>query len=288
MRVSSKPVLPRPSTLSETPEIIGGQDDNCAGTAMTPGPFMLETSDVEIRSRRGHMVTDLTARLRQQITQGDFGPGDRLPSEASLSETHGVSRTVVREAIASLRADGMVESRQGSGVYVLPAQPVADAPFQNVDYDRISSIVEMLELRTAVESEAAALAAVRRSPAQEERIIECLQGLLDSGTARTSTAEADWAFHLAIAEASNNARFAEFLCLLGVNSIPRRALHAESETQQIDSAYLALIAREHRRIVDAILDGDPEAARISMRAHLDGSLSRYRKLLRDRAAAVPA
>jgi DNA-binding FadR family transcriptional regulator len=243
---------------------------------------------MERRSRRGHMVTDLTAQLRRQIARGDFAPGDRLPTEVGLSEIHGVSRTVVREAIASLRADGMVESRQGSGVYVLPVQRSADAPFQSVDYDRISSIIEILELRIAVETEAAAFAAVRRSPAQEERIIECLHGLIDSSAARASTAEADWGFHLAVAEGANNARFAEFLCLLGVNSIPRRALDAENENNRIDGGYLALIAQEHQRIVDAILDGDAGGARASMRAHLEGSLARYRKLLRDRAAAMPA
>lgn len=232
------------------------------------------------KSRRGHMVTDLAETLRARIAKGEFTPGDRMPSEAVLSETYGVSRTVIREAIASLRADGLVEPRQGSGVYVLEVRQTDVAPFQNVDFDRVSSVVELLELRTAVESEAAALAAIRRSPSQEEQILECLRAFMEANQVERSASQEDFALHLAIADASNNPRFGEFLRLLGANVIPRRALRPEGSNQRIDTAYLARIAEEHQRIVDAILDGDAERARQAMRNHLEGSLSRYRRLLR--------
>lgn len=231
------------------------------------------------RSRRGHMVVDLAETLRSQIKGGDYAPGDRLPSEAHLSETYGVSRTVIREAIAALRADGLVRPRQGSGVYVLKTEPTEDPPFLNVNYDRVSSVVEILELRAALESEAAALAAVRRSPAQEEKIIECMRKFLSCERDGTPTSEADFALHIAIAESSNNRRFSELLRLLGVNSIPRRALRPEGAERQVDEDYLSLIGDEHQQIVDAILDGNAEDARQAMRVHLEGSLMRYRKLL---------
>ena len=98
---------------------------------------------------------------------GQFPPGSRLPSEAQLTEAHGVSRTVVREAIAALRADRLVEARQGAGVFVLEAEVPAPTPLflRNIDHERVSSMIELLELRTAVEVEAAGLAALRRSPA---------------------------------------------------------------------------------------------------------------------------
>ena len=225
------------------------------------------------------MVIDLAETLRMQIKNGDYAPGDRLPSEAHLSETYGVSRTVIREAIAALRADGLVRPRQGSGVYVLKAKPAADPPFLNVDYDRVSSVVEVLELRAAVESDAAALAAIRRSPTQEEKIIECLRNFLACEHEGKSTSEADFALHLAIADASNNGRFSELLRLLGVNSIPRRALRPEGSERRVDENYLSLIGDEHQQIVDAILEGNPDEARQAMRVHLEGSLMRYRKLL---------
>lgn len=241
----------------------------------------------ENKSRRGHMVTDLAETLRTRISKGEFTPGDRLPSEAVLSETYGVSRTVIREAIASLRADGLVEPRQGSGVYVLEARQSDVAPFQNVDFDRVSSVVELLELRTAVESEAAALAAIRRSPSQEEHILECLQAFMEANRGERSASQEDFALHLAIADASNNPRFGEFLRLLGANVIPRKALRPEGSELRIDTGYLSRIAEEHQRIVDAILDGDAERARQAMRVHLEGSLSRYRRLLRSAPLPLP-
>ncbi len=109
------------------------------------------------------LVSRLGETLRQAIATGQFPPGSRLPSEAQLTEAHGVSRTVVREAIASLRADRLVEARQGAGVFVLEpssaVQPVM-LSLSNIDLARVSSMIELLELRTAVEVEAAGLAAI--------------------------------------------------------------------------------------------------------------------------------
>lgn len=117
-------------------------------------------------------MVKVSEELRGQIAKGRYKTGERLPSEAQLTQEFGVSRTVVREAIASLRSDGLVEPRQGAGVFVLEPAPVERRPFHNVDLARVSSLIEMLELRTAVEGDAAGLAALRRSPAQEEKIIE--------------------------------------------------------------------------------------------------------------------
>lgn len=236
----------------------------------------------EKRPRRGHLVTDLTEALRAQISSGTYEPGDRLPSEALLCETHGVSRTVIREAIAALRADGLVEPRQGSGVYVLEGRRNSDLPFQNLDFERVSSVVEVLELRTALESEAAALAAVRRSPGQEEALLDRLNAFLAAQNEGRPTAQTDFELHLEIAAASNNGRFVEFLKLLGPQVIPRLALQPPGSDARSDGKYLSRLAQEHRRIVDAILDGDADAARQAMREHLAGSLARYRSVLRAR------
>jgi DNA-binding FadR family transcriptional regulator len=226
--------------------------------------------------------------LRRAIVGGEYPPGSKLPSEAQLSEAHGVSRTVVREAIASLRADRLVEARQGAGVFVLEPQPGPDATIlalQNIDPERVSSMIEVLELRTAVEVEAAGLAALRRSPAQEEMILDrhdAVRACFDNGV---SSAEADFALHLAIAEATNNPRFRDFLAMIGKNIIPRAALSADSsERDQAD--YLKMIDNEHRAIVVAISNGDEDGAREAMRRHLRGSQARYRALLRGQRGAV--
>jgi len=231
---------------------------------------------------RRNLVADVVGELRGQIEGGAFQPGDRLPSEARLTEQFSVSRTVVREAIATLRADGLVEPRQGAGVFVLEAPEVAPRPFQIVDTAKISSIVEMLELRLAVEMEAAALAAARRSPAQEEEIYEAEAEIRRLAEAGQPTSEADLRFHLAVADATNNPRFREFLQVLGIAVIPRSNLANESNRRSPDS-YIALISGEHRAIADAIAAGDAETARDAMRLHLQGSQQRYRSLLRESA-----
>ncbi|NIZ11324.1 FadR/GntR family transcriptional regulator [Pseudooceanicola sp. HF7] len=236
----------------------------------------------DIKSRaapRGNLVADVVDTLRSRIESDEFSPGDRLPSEAKLTEEFSVSRTVIREAIAALRADGLVQPRQGAGVFVLEPAPIAPRPFQIVDTARISSIVEMLELRIAVEMEAAALAAARRSPAQEEQIYEAEAEVRQLAEEGKPTTAADLRFHLAVADATNNPRFREFLEVMGLAVIPRATLPREGAERSSDS-YISMISEEHRAIADAIAAADANAARDAMRRHLQGSQARYRRLLR--------
>lgn len=228
--------------------------------------------------RRKTLVVEVRDKLKEQITSGTYRPGDRLPSEANLTEEHGVSRTVVREAIASLRADGLVDSRRGAGVFVIEPVSPPIMPFQSANPEQLSSMIELLELRTAIEVEAAGLAAIRHSPAQEEKILKSLKRLEELTDAGHSTHEADFALHLAIAEASNNKRFSDTLAMLGAHMIPRHALRPDAAP--VAPEYTALLKQEHRDIVYAVLDGDEDGARQAMRMHLKGSQARYRKLLR--------
>lgn len=232
-----------------------------------------------VRQKGGTLVHLTSQALRDRITSGGITPGERLPSEARLCEEFGVSRTVVREAIAALRADGLVEARQGAGVFVLAASPDHGLPFADIDYASISSVIEMLELRVAVEIEAAALAARRHSPAQVERIIENARKVNEMAGTGKPTSDADFDFHVAIAEATNNPRFVEFLTMLGSNAIPRDVLRPKV-AERAPGGYIDFIAREHRAIIDAILEGDEVGASAAMRQHLEGSQKRYRALLR--------
>lgn len=226
------------------------------------------------------LVAQVTDALRNQIVKGRYKVGDRLPSEAQLTQEFSVSRTVVREAIAALRSDRLVEAQQGVGVFVREVAPTEVRPFQNVDLARVSSLIEMLELRTAVEGDAAGLAALRRSPAQEERIIEAFNAILAHAAEGKATAGADFDFHIAIAEASNNPRFAEFLRVLGPTLIPRRAVAETGEETALPAAELERITAEHEAILVAIQDGDEDGARAAMRRHLKNSQTRYRSILR--------
>ena len=241
------------------------------------------------RPDRASLVETVAEKLRSEIIEGPLAPGDKLASEAELTKQHGVSRTVVREAIASLRADGLVEPRQGSGVFVLSTRPASSPYLRPVEKERISKIVEMLELRVAVEIEAAALAAARRSPAQEHAIWEALQEIDHCIAAGRTTSPADFAFHIAIADATNNPRFREFLEVIGENVIPRTSLAAalgggDGTRERTTSDYLRRIQSEHRAIADAISARDAETARDAMRTHLQSSAERYRALTRARAS----
>ncbi len=233
---------------------------------------------------RGSRVAVVGAALRRMILSGAVPVGRKLPSELTLAAEHGVSRTVVREAIASLRADGLVEARQGAGVFVTASEVQRTLAFQRLDPSRISSVIEMLELRAAIEIEAAGLASQRRSPAQAEAINETCETIGAGIAAGAPSIEADFAFHIAIADATNNARFREIMTILGDSLIPRRALREASDQdaaeQVAPSDYLSQIQVEHRTIAEAIARRDEPAAREAMRVHLKGSEARYRRLLR--------
>jgi GntR family transcriptional regulator, transcriptional repressor for pyruvate dehydrogenase complex len=228
---------------------------------------------------RGSRVALVGAALRRMILSGAVPVGQKLPGELGLAAEHGVSRTVVREAIASLRADGLVEARQGAGVFVTATAVRKAQAFERLDPSRISSVIEMLELRAAIEIEAAGLASQRRSPAQAEAVREACEAIEAGIAAGLPTTDADFAFHIAVADATNNARFREILTILGDSLIPRRALR-DAADQIAPSDYLSQIQVEHRTIADAIARRDEQAARDAMRVHLKGSESRYRRLLR--------
>ncbi|MEI3856050.1 MULTISPECIES: FCD domain-containing protein [unclassified Ensifer] len=231
------------------------------------------------------LAAKISAALRRELTEGVFRPGDRLPSESALTKEYSVSRTVVREAIAILRADGLVEARKGAGIFALETQQDKNQPFKDLATQRISSVIELLELRTVFEVESAGLAASRRSAAQIEAILEAHHRVGECLQAGAPTRDADFELHLAIAEATQNRRFPEFLQLIRSGIIPRGELQGSAPGSR-PKDYNLHLQEEHGQIVDAIIEGNAEAARERMRAHLRGSLERYKVLLRSRTMAI--
>lgn len=232
------------------------------------------------RPRNGaSLVSKVSNVLREAIASGQYGPGDKLPTEVELTETHGVSRTVVREAVTALRCDGLVEVRQGAGIFVLRKDRNGGASL-NLDRARLSSDLEVLEIRTPLEIEAAGLAALRRSPAQEEAIFDCHARVMECIEKNQSIREADLALHLAIAAATNNLLFTRFLEQHGQAVIPQsKVVPVTHEDEQ--TAYRRLIHKEHQAVVVAISDRDEQAAKLAMQDHLRGSQQRYRDMMRD-------
>ena len=225
-----------------------------------------------------NLTDEVIERIKKEISSGRLVPGARLPTEQELMVAMGVSRTVVREAVAALRADGLVTTRQGSGAYV--AADVSRIPFR-IDPEGLSSIedvLEVMELRQAIEVEAAALAAERVTPRRLAPISRALRAIETAIRKGEGAVNEDFTFHLVIAEASGNARFTEFLEFLGRHVIPRQSVRVALSTPEEQRQYLMRIQREHGRIHAAIRDGDPGEARRAMRNHLTRSLKRYRRL----------
>jgi GntR family transcriptional repressor for pyruvate dehydrogenase complex len=236
----------------------------------------LDISKLESRPV-GTLVGRVSESLREAIRSGEFAPGDKLPSEAQLTARHGVSRTVVREAIALLRTDGLVMPRQGAGVFVLPSEPSRTTP-RAIDKSKLSSVLELLEVRTPLEAEAAALAAMRRSPSQEEEILVRHSTIVELAEAGRSIREADFALHLAIADATNNPRFREFLIVHGPEAIPNSEIVTNRQSD-LERNYHRQLIEEHEKIVLAISRRDEAGAREAMLHHLKGSQARHRELL---------
>jgi GntR family transcriptional repressor for pyruvate dehydrogenase complex len=217
--------------------------------------------------------------LRSQVLSGVIAPGQKLPTENQLTETFGVSRTVIREAMATLAADGLVESRQGAGVFVRDHPTLA---FGSISLDvgnKISQAVNVLEVRMGIEIESAGLAAQRRNTSQEARIQEAFfefDRLLQQGE---PTGKADFAFHREIAAATNNPFYVEILDALGDRTIPCDRSSPWYSVEVLSHEYLTGLQREHLSILKAISDGNVEASRDAMRAHLMAAQRRYRQRL---------
>jgi DNA-binding FadR family transcriptional regulator len=227
------------------------------------------------KNRTGEVVERLTA----EIGSGRIAPGARLPTEQELTAALGVSRTVVREAVAALRAEGLVETRQGVGAFVV--RDVQRRPFR-IDPDALRSIAEVvkvMELRTGVEVEAAGIAAERASATARSRIDKALDAI-EAALARGEAAiDEDFAFHQAIAAATGNPHFMRFLEFLGRFLIPRQSVRVGLKRRQDLRTYLQRVQAEHRAIAAAIAVGDVSAARRAMRRHLNGSRQRYQRLV---------
>jgi DNA-binding FadR family transcriptional regulator len=228
----------------------------------------------------------LFEQLAEQIKSGRLAPGARLPTEQALTRAARVSRTVVREAVAALRAEGLVITRQGVGAFVSAAPQHAPFRIEPERMQTLADILNVMELRLGVEIESAGLAAERASRAQVRSISAALEAIGRAAAQGKSAVDEDLAFHRAIADATGNPEFARFLQFIGGHLIPRRTVSGLPERMGGHKAYLALIQEEHRGIFEAIRGRQAGAAREAMRRHLTRSLERYRKLAAERQGAA--
>jgi len=235
-----------------------------------------------------NLTREIAERIAEHIASARLMPGAKLPTEQEMVAAMGVSRTVVREALAALRADGLVVTRQGAGAFVAPDADRRPFRLALDGLPSIAAVLEIMELRASVEVEAAGLAASRGSAAARRRVRHALAAI-DAALVRGEPAiEEDFSFHRAIAEATGNPQFPHFLEYLGRFIIPRQSIRVAAHRPEGQRAYLETFQREHVAIGDAISAGDAAAAREAMRQHLGNSQARYRRLAAEAAGSRSA
>lgn len=228
------------------------------------------------RKKHRNLAQGVVESITQSIQAGVLKPGEKLPTESAIMDLHGVSRTVVREAISHLQAAGLVETRHGIGTFVLEPQP-ANLRIASDTIRTIGDVLSILELRISLETEAAWLAAARRSEQQIAELGAILKTMQQNAGQEVGSVSADVRFHLLIAQATGNRYFVEILTDLGNTIIPRARINSAQLAHDDPAVYLQRVNREHEDIYQAILRKDPEAARAAMRTHLSNSRERLRR-----------
>jgi GntR family transcriptional repressor for pyruvate dehydrogenase complex len=219
-------------------------------------------------------LSDKVAKLMtESILAGDLRPGDRLPAERELMVQFGVSRTVVREAVRSLAAKGLVQPRARAGHVVseLSSDAVAESMTLYLRGRGPYGLEKLIEVRATIETETAGLAADRASDGELDAIRSASQELSSASNAHDA-ALADIAFHRAIAHASGN----EFFVMM-LDSIRGALVQAQSPGLS-DRSTRDYVQEAHAAILECIARKDPAAARSAMQAHIEESARRLRPL----------
>lgn len=210
--------------------------------------------------------------LAAQVRDGAMPPGARLPTEAQLVAQLHVSRTVVREAVARLKSLGLVTSRQGSGVYVNEHAGFTPLSFDARHTSSLTAVKQMVELRRALESEVAALAAQRRTQAALRRIRQAVRALDKAVATGGDGVEEDVLFHRSIADAAGNPFLMDTLDYLAQFLRGATRVTRANEARRADFA--DQVKHEHAAIVQAIEAGDAQLARAVAGRHMDNALLR--------------
>ena len=242
---------------------------------------MIDTMTDDAPALRTHrrprrLATELVSALSDQIRGRRLRPGDKLPTELKIMEEFGVSRTVVREAISGLQSAGLVETKHGIGTFVLNWPRPLGFRVPPGGIPTRSDIRAMLELRLGLESEAAAVAAERRTESHLEELRQALSQLQTTLQTEGHGGEADFMFHLRIAEATGNHYFAEVLHRFGKSMIPRTRITVFQSPPDLQN-FLKVLGREHEQIFHAIEQKEPKFAAKLMRTHLVNSIDRFAK-----------
>lgn len=223
----------------------------------------------ELRKREepAKLPDQIANALREEISTGALLAGSRLPTERELCIQFRASRSAVREAISKLKYDGMVETRQGSGAYVAASGPGSSFRIDLGALRNRKELQQVFELRITMESAAAAMAATRRTQKHLRQIQRALDAMNEAIVQGQDAVPSDTSFHLAIAEATGNEYFKDFMAFL--EGRLRRSIAASRTELERDTGRARDVHAEHLAIYRAIESRDPERARAAALLHLN-------------------
>lgn len=225
--------------------------------------------------QQGSLSVHVADQLESLITQGKVPVGKKLPTENSLCDSFGVSRTVIREAITHLKSLGLVETRRGVGTTVLRATTVEARPAERINPTTVEDILHLLELRLILEPAAAEFAALRHDDDDVRELRQRHEAFAKACAEKSQARDEDYHFHFAIALATKNPFFRSFYEQWSHGVIPRAKLLSIEINPTSSERYLERVLQEHTYILEAILSRDADAARETMFQHLNRSRNMY-------------
>ncbi len=234
------------------------------------------STSAQLPRRPRGLVQEIVVAMAGDIRDGLIKPGDKLPTESKIMARFEVSRTVVREALSKLQASKLVETRHGVGTFALKQQDTGNFKIAEEDFATVADVIAVLELRISLETEAAGLAALRRTNAHLLEMGAALSAFQDSINHDSDAVPSDFKFHMEVARATGNQHFADLMTYLGTMIIPRTRVNTPSSAPEGRMNYLQRVHGEHESIFAAIRNQDAAAARAAMRKHLANSQERLR------------
>ncbi len=263
---------------------------NAADAANAPSA----TNTINAVVRPQSLADETYRQLLLQLDLGEWRAAEKLPTEKVLAESLGVSRPILREALARLKADGRIESRQGAGAFVadrnkISAFRIAETRAPSVAGSAVASEAdaadvaerEMLELRQIVESGAAELAAARRTSSEAVAIGSAVTAMDRAIAARIDGSDVDDAFHNAIAAATHNAQLAKFVEFLGAQFSASRKVTWDQAGYGVGITELG--QSDHHLILNAIKSGNAALAKKLSHAHVQRAIDRVNIRLQQRS-----
>lgn len=232
-----------------------------------------KVQNTPIPGDRRLLSDDIASWLIGEIQGGKLPPGSRIPSERDLAESLSVSRSVIREALSQLKSDGLVETRKGRGIYVNTAEQYRSFRLDEPSTLTTGELHYIFEFLLTFEVAATRYAALRRTAENLKEIEKSMIGMDYAIANELPTADHDFAFHRAIVKASKNPHFLRLNQHLE-NTVRRFIRAAAANTASNHKHLIPQVRQEHQSILQAIRDGDPNAAEQAATVHLQNVAQR--------------